>query len=68
VEASFAPIALANEVPLMVCTRADFPARDLRELMAMVKARGSEITAANSGLGGTDHLGGMLLQREAGRR
>jgi tripartite-type tricarboxylate transporter receptor subunit TctC len=34
--------------------------------MAMVKARGSEITAANSGLGGTDHLGGMLLQREAG--
>ncbi len=66
VETSFAPIALLNDVPLLVCARADFPARDLRELMAMMKARGLEITAANSGLGGTDHLGGMLLQREAG--
>ena len=66
VEASFAPLGLINDVPLLVCARADFPAKDLRELMAMMRTRGLEITAANSGLGGTDHLGGMLLQREAG--
>ncbi len=66
VEASFAPIGLLNDVPLLVCARPDFPAKDLRELMAMMRTRGLEITAANSGLGGTDHLGGMLLQREAG--
>jgi tripartite-type tricarboxylate transporter receptor subunit TctC len=66
VEASFAPIGLINDVPMVICSRPGFPAKDLNELIAMMKARGTEMTMANSGLGGTDHLGGMLLQREAG--
>ena len=47
VEASFAPLGLINDVPLLVCARADFPAKDLRELMAMMKARGLEITTVS---------------------
>ncbi len=65
-ETSFSAIGLINQVPLVVCSRPDFPAANLGDVLALIRVRGLEITIANSGLGGTDHLGGMLLQREAG--
>lgn len=66
VEESFAPIGLVTEVPQMVVARADFPAANLNELLAKMRSEGDKLTIGHSGQGSSDHLAGMLLQREAG--
>jgi tripartite-type tricarboxylate transporter receptor subunit TctC len=65
VEDSFATIGLVTEVPQMIVARPDFPANTVAELLAALRAGGERISIGNSGLGSSDHLAGMLLQREA---
>ena len=62
----FAPLGLVTEVPQMVVARPDFPATTLAELLAAMRAGGDRVSIGNSGLGSSDHLAGMLMQREAG--
>jgi tripartite-type tricarboxylate transporter receptor subunit TctC len=64
---SFEPIGLVTEVPQVIISRPNFPAADLAALLATIRAEGEKLTLANAGLGGSDHLAGMLLQREAGQ-
>lgn len=64
---SFAPLGLVTEVPQIAVARRDFPAATLPELLAAMRQRGDALTIGHAGLGGSDHLAGMLLQREAGR-
>ena len=61
----FAPIGLVTEVPQMVVSRPDFPANNLAELLAAMRAGGERLSIGNSGLGSSDHLAGMILQQEA---
>jgi tripartite-type tricarboxylate transporter receptor subunit TctC len=49
----------------MIVARPDFPANTVAELLAALRAGGERISIGNSGLGSSDHLAGMLLQREA---
>jgi len=58
----FEPIGLINEVPMTLIARKDFPAKDLKELIAYVKANKEKINLANAGLGAVSHLCGMLFQ------
>jgi tripartite-type tricarboxylate transporter receptor subunit TctC len=57
----FEPIGLINEVPMTLVARRDFPPKDLRELIAFVKANKDKVTYANAGLGAASHLCGMLF-------
>jgi tripartite-type tricarboxylate transporter receptor subunit TctC len=63
----FACLGLVTEVPQIAVARRDFPAATLAELFAVMRQRGDALTIGHAGLGGSDHLAGMLLQREAGR-
>jgi tripartite-type tricarboxylate transporter receptor subunit TctC len=57
----FEPIGLINEVPMTLVARKDFPAEDLKGLIAYVKANKEKINLANAGLGAASHLCGMLF-------
>jgi tripartite-type tricarboxylate transporter receptor subunit TctC len=57
----FEPIGLVTDVPMTLVARKDFPAKDLKELIAYVKANKDKVTYANAGLGAASHLCGMLF-------
>jgi tripartite-type tricarboxylate transporter receptor subunit TctC len=57
----FEPIGLINEVPMALVAKKDFPAKDLKELIAYVKANKDKVNYANAGLGAASHLCGMLF-------
>jgi tripartite-type tricarboxylate transporter receptor subunit TctC len=57
----FEPIGLINEVPMTMVARNDFPAKDLKELIAHVKKNKDKVTYANAGLGAASHLCGTLF-------
>lgn len=59
----FEYIGLINEVPMTVLVRNTLPAKDLKELVAYVKANKDKITLANAGLGAASHLCGLLFQQ-----
>jgi len=57
----FEPIGLINEVPMTLVAKRDFPPKDLKELIAHVKANKDKLNYANAGLGAASHLCGMLF-------
>jgi tripartite-type tricarboxylate transporter receptor subunit TctC len=57
----FEPIGLINEVPMTLVAKSSFPAKDLKELIAYVKANKDKVNYANAGLGAASHLCGMLF-------
>jgi tripartite-type tricarboxylate transporter receptor subunit TctC len=57
----FEPIGLINEVPMTLIARRDFPPKDLKEMIAYLKANKDKVTYANAGIGAASHLCGMLF-------
>ncbi len=57
----FEPIGRVTDVPMTIVARKDFPPRDLKELIAYVKANKDKVTYANAGVGAASHLCGMLF-------
>lgn len=57
----FEPVGLVTDVPMTLIARKDFPAKDVKELIAYVKANKDKVTYANAGLGSASHLCGMLF-------
>ena len=57
----FEPVGLVTDVPMTIIARKDFPAKDMKELIAYVKANKDKVTYANAGLGSASHLCGMLF-------
>ena len=57
----FEPIGLIGDVAMTLVARKDFPAKDLKELIAYVKANKAKVNLANAGLGAASHLCGMLF-------
>lgn len=57
----FEPIGLINDTPMTLVARKDLPPKDLKELIAYVKANKDKVTYANAGLGAASHLCGMLF-------
>ena len=54
-------IGLITDVPMTVIARKDFPPKDMKELIAYVKANKDKVTYANAGVGAASHLCGMLF-------
>lgn len=57
----FAAIGLITDVPMTLVAKKDFPAKNMKELIAYVKANKDKVTYANAGLGAASHLCGMLF-------
>src|SRR3979409_1214797 len=57
----FAPIGLVTDVPMILVARANFPAKDLKELVAYARAQGDKVTYGNVGLGSASHLCGLMF-------
>lgn len=62
----FAPITLAAAAPLALLTHPALPAQDVRQLVALAKARGGSLKFASGGSGSAGHLAGVLLGQVAG--
>ena len=61
----FESIGLINEVPMtIIARRRTFPPKDLKELIAYVKANKDKVTYANAGIGAASHLCGMLFMSQ----
>jgi tripartite-type tricarboxylate transporter receptor subunit TctC len=58
---SFEPIGLITDVPMTLVAKKEFPAKDLKELIAYVKAHKDKVSYANAGIGAASHLCGMLF-------
>jgi tripartite-type tricarboxylate transporter receptor subunit TctC len=63
---NFDPIGLVTDVPMTFVARRDFPAKDLKELLAYVKTNKDKVTYANAGVGSASHLCGMLFMSALG--
>src|SRR6201992_3392454 len=61
------PVALLANNPSVVVSRKDVPAKDLKELIAWVKANPEKL-AGTSGVGAATHLGGILFETLTGSR
>ena len=46
---------------MILVARANFPAKDLKELVAYVRAQGDKVTYGNVGLGSASHLCGLMF-------
>ena len=64
--ASFEYIGQALDVPMTMLARKDFPADNLQQLIAHVKANKDKVTLANAGLGAVSHLCGMMFMSAIG--
>jgi tripartite-type tricarboxylate transporter receptor subunit TctC len=64
----FDPIALLSTQPMMIVARKDMPAKDLRELIAWLKANPDQAKQGSTGLGSSIHLAGVLFQQLTGTR
>ena len=58
----FAPITLIVRVPNMLVVNPDVPAKDVRELIALLKTNPGKYSFASSGNGTSQHLSGELFK------
>ncbi len=63
---SFDLVSLMSFTPFILHVNADFPARNMAELIAQVKANPGKFNIASSGIGATNHLAAELLKAQAG--
>jgi tripartite-type tricarboxylate transporter receptor subunit TctC len=57
----FEPIGSATNGPMVIVTRNDFPAKDLDEFIAYLRANGPRVNLAHAGVGSASHLCGLMM-------
>jgi tripartite-type tricarboxylate transporter receptor subunit TctC len=62
---SFDPVGQIATAGLIIVTRPDFPANDVKDLIAAAKANPGKIAFASPGFGATQHLTGELFRQTA---
>lgn len=62
----FEPVALLANNPSVVVSKKEVPAKDLKELIAWVKANPEKPLVGTSGVGAATHLGGILFETLTG--
>jgi tripartite-type tricarboxylate transporter receptor subunit TctC len=62
----FEPIGLISNAPVAVVARKDFPAGNLKEFIAYVKAHGDAVKQAHGGVGASSHMACLLFTTELG--
>jgi len=62
----FAPVAMAARGAFVIVARKDFPANDIKGLIALAKASPGKLNFASVGQGSTQHFAGELFRQMAG--
>ena len=60
------PLGAVGLAPTVIAVRANLPAKNLAELIALAKKDPGKLSFGSAGVGGTLHLAGVLLEAEAG--
>ena len=64
----FEPIGLAAGTPILIVTKKDFPANNLKEFIDYIKANGPKLNEAHAGVGSVSHTTCTLLQSLTGAK
>src|SRR5260370_30365473 len=62
----FQPVALVATQPFLIDTRKTMPAKDLKELVAWLKANADKATMGTSGVGSPAHVAGVFVEHLVG--
>ena len=62
------PIIYIGSEPLLLAARKDFPADNLKALIAYLKANPDKASVGIAGVGATGHLAGIAFQKETGTK
>ena len=62
------PIGLLTITPQLIIARKDFPAKDIKDLIAWLKANPDKATAGTVGAAGGAQVASIYFQKEPGRR
>jgi tripartite-type tricarboxylate transporter receptor subunit TctC len=65
-ETDLLPLAPVAATPHILIVGPGFPAKNLKELIALAKKQPGRLTYASSGIGNSDHLCGVLFNLQAG--
>jgi tripartite-type tricarboxylate transporter receptor subunit TctC len=66
VRKDFAPIVEMGYGTVILVVSADFPPRNVKDLIALAKSKPGELSFASSGIGGLQHLNGEMFKQMAG--
>jgi tripartite-type tricarboxylate transporter receptor subunit TctC len=64
----FVPIGPTAHSPAVIVARKDFPARDLKEFVALLKSGGATLKQAHGGIGASSHMACLLFISEIGAK
>ena len=64
----FEPIGMAAGTPILIVSRKDFPAADLRSFVAAVKAGGDKLNQAHAGVGSVSHTTCTMFNVQIGTK
>ena len=62
IERDLAPITVVSSVPNVLCVHPSLPARSVKDLIALAKAKPGELTYATSGVGSPEHFAGEMFK------
>jgi tripartite-type tricarboxylate transporter receptor subunit TctC len=62
------PVGMICANPLMIVARPSFPAKDLKELIAWLKANPDKASVGTAGVGSGTHMGGVYFQSATGTK
>jgi tripartite-type tricarboxylate transporter receptor subunit TctC len=63
---AFVPIGITADSPAVIIARKDFPARDLREFVAVLRQQGDTVKQAHGGIGSSSHMACLLFTAAIG--
>src|SRR6267378_2250264 len=66
--ADFVPIGITAHSPAVIIARKDFPARDLKEFIALLRQQNGAVKQAHGGIGASSHMACLLFTEEIGAK
>src|SRR5205807_7526069 len=64
----FVPIGITAHSPAVIIARKDFPARDLKEFVAVLRQQGAALKQAHGGIGASSHMACLLFTEQIGAK
>jgi tripartite-type tricarboxylate transporter receptor subunit TctC len=64
----FAPVTLSSDALNILMVHPSLPVKNVKELIALARAKPNQLSYSSSGVGATDHLAGELFNRMVGVR
>jgi tripartite-type tricarboxylate transporter receptor subunit TctC len=65
---AFVPIGITADSPAVIIARKDFPARDLKEFVAVLLQQGDAVKQAHGGIGSSSHMACLLFTAAIGAK